>query len=166
MIARLGFLLAVFLMMPLGCFAAENVTVTTGINTSNYSVMGVIIVQEVVSDGPGWIDVHKDLNETGPKIGLTHVSDGIHKNVPIFIDPKNIADSVFIQLHEDKGVEGVFEPTGPDKLVEGQLEGSCGSCWLENSWGVRGLENSWGNSWGDGVDVIAPQELVGNSWGV
>ena len=96
------------------------------------------------------------------------MSDGIHKNVPIFIDPKNITDSVLIQLHEDKGVEGVFEPTGPDKLVEGQLEGSCGSCWLENSWGVRGLENSWGNSWGprwgnswgDGVDVIEPQELV------
>ena len=84
------------------------------------------------------------------------MSDGIHKNVPIFIDPRNITDSVLIQLHEDKGVEGVFEPTGPDKFVEGQLEGSC---WLENSWG-NSWGPRWGNSWGDGVDVIEPQELV------
>ncbi len=164
MIERLGILLVVLSMLLMGCLAAENVTATAGINTSNLSVMGVIIVPQVVSDGPGWIQVRKDLNESGPIIGLTRVESGIHKNVPVFIHPNNIRESVFVDQHLDKGAIGVFEPNGPDKLVEGPLMDSFR---LENSWGNREWD-WWGNGdgrWGEGVNVILgggsdPQENV------
>lgn len=153
MIVRSGILLAVLPMLLLGCLAAENVTKMPGINISNMSAMDVIIVPEVVSDRPGWIAVRNSSNGTGPLLGLTHVADGIHENVPVFIDHENADKSVFIQLHEDKGIERVFEPMGPDKLIESQ---SCGSCWARNSWG-----NSWfGNSWGSEFDVMEPGRIL------
>jgi len=77
---------------------------------------GMIKVDEVVSDGPGWVVIYT-INPNGQPdqpVGFAHVNDGDTKNVMVQIDPAKVAGQLYAMLHVDKGVVGKFEFPGPD----------------------------------------------------
>ena len=68
-------------------------------------------IDEVVSDGPGFIVIHAadDEGGFGDVIGHTRVTSGVNKNVVVHIDTANATDTVFAMLHEDTGEMGTYE---------------------------------------------------------
>jgi plastocyanin len=85
---------------------------------------GVVVIPEVVSEGPGWIVIHADDDGApGPVIGFASVSDGINQNVEVDIDLVEATETLHAMLHIDEGVVGEFEFPGPDgpAQVQGQV---------------------------------------------
>ncbi|HWQ19354.1 MAG TPA: hypothetical protein VN455_06200 [Methanotrichaceae archaeon] len=79
-----------------------------------------VTIGEVYSNGPGWADVHTDLNGVpNPTniIGFTHVNNGLNRNVVVVLNRTNntnITDPLWAMLHIDAGRIGVHEYPGPD----------------------------------------------------
>jgi predicted lipoprotein with Yx(FWY)xxD motif len=88
---------------------------------------GKVIVDDVVSNGPGWVDIHisNPDGSMGQEIGYTAVHDGDNRNVTITIDAKKATATMQAMLHIDAGTPGLFD-TGADKTVmlNGQMVGS------------------------------------------
>lgn len=114
---------------------AENVTptmernVTPSINvTVNQTIEGNatianVTIDEVVSDGPGWIVVHNNLfGALGGAVGFSPVDSGTNSNVTVTIDILAATDRLTAELHKDLGREGVFEYPAVDipQMVDGQ----------------------------------------------
>jgi glucose/arabinose dehydrogenase/plastocyanin len=78
-----------------------------------------VVVDEVVSDGPGWIVIHAEENETfGSVLGFTGVTDGTSTDVVVAIEePGTITETLYAMLHTDAGTEGEWEFPGPDEPV-------------------------------------------------
>jgi hypothetical protein len=72
-------------------------------------------VDQVVSDGPGWIVIHAD-NEGAPGaiIGYSPVENGLNSNVLVLIDETLATDVLFVMLHVDAGVLLTYEFPGAD----------------------------------------------------
>jgi len=69
-----------------------------------------VTVQEVISDGPGWIVIHNDLfGYPGGIVGYAHVDNGSSSNVKIIFDWQSATDVLFADLLYDRGVAGSFE---------------------------------------------------------
>jgi collagen type VII alpha len=112
-----------------GTTGATGVTGTTGVTGAAGIVPSVVvsdqrlvgsslIVSRVVSDGPGWVVIHNNLQgRPGGMIGFSHVNDGINNDVSVTIDPKLATASLFAELHRDLGTLGSFEYPGPDVEV-------------------------------------------------
>jgi glucose/arabinose dehydrogenase/plastocyanin len=82
-------------------------------------VNDTVTVDEVVSDGPGWIVIHADANTTpGPVIGHSPVEDGVNENVTVEIETENATEILHAMLHVDAGEIGVYEFPGPDVPAE------------------------------------------------
>ncbi len=82
---------------------------------------GTIVIQQVYSDGPGWIVIHAADEEggPGPMIGYIEVPDGVSNEVFVQVVPEDITDVLYVMLHVDAGEEGTFEfPDGPDTPVK------------------------------------------------
>jgi hypothetical protein len=81
---------------------------------------GTIVIQQVYSDGPGWIVIHADADgQPGPVIGYTEVPDGISNEVIVQVAPEDLTETLYAMLHVDAGEEGIFEfPDGPDTPME------------------------------------------------
>ena len=79
-----------------------------------------VTIAEVNSVGPGWADVHTDLNGVpNPTniIGFTHVNNGLNRDVVVVLNrtnDTNITDPLWAMLHIDAGRIGVHEYPGPD----------------------------------------------------
>jgi predicted lipoprotein with Yx(FWY)xxD motif len=77
-----------------------------------------VVVADVVSQGPGWMAIHNQLNGAmGIPIGHTQVNNGDNKNVAVKIDPEQATPVMYAMLHTDAGVVGVYEFPGPDVPV-------------------------------------------------
>ncbi len=97
--------------------------VTPEIEVSDQEVMdGTVVVDLVVSDGPGWIVIHADDDGSpGEVIGYEAVSDGENMDVEVEIDTDLVTETLYAMLHVDAEVVGVFEFPGDDVPV--QVEG-------------------------------------------
>jgi predicted lipoprotein with Yx(FWY)xxD motif len=75
-------------------------------------------VEDVVSQGPGWMVIHNQVNGTvGDPIGETPVNNGDNKNVVVKIDPTKATGTMYAMLHMDAGIVGKYEFPGPDVPV-------------------------------------------------
>jgi predicted lipoprotein with Yx(FWY)xxD motif len=74
-----------------------------------------IVVEDVVSQGPGWMVIHNQVNgNIGDPIGETAVNSGDNKNVVVNIDPTKATPVMYAMLHVDAGTVGKYEFPGPD----------------------------------------------------
>lgn len=80
---------------------------------------GKVIVDSVVSNGPGWVDIHVQNPDgtLGKEIGYTAVHSGANQNVQVIIDASKITPTMVAALHVDAGTPGVFENPGADTTV-------------------------------------------------
>lgn len=96
-----------------------NVPVTGGnlsVTVKDQSTDGSsVVVQDVVSQGPGWMVIHNQLNgNVGDAIGETPVKSGDNQNVVVKIDPTKATGTMYAMLHVDAGTVGKYEFPGPD----------------------------------------------------
>jgi predicted lipoprotein with Yx(FWY)xxD motif len=107
--------------------AASNLTPKVTIQDQDVS-SGKVTVDDVVSAGPGWVDIHAQNPDgtLGAEIGYTAVHAGDNRNVSVTIDPRKVTPTLYAMLHVDAGTPGVFESTGADTtvLLNGQKVGS------------------------------------------
>ena len=70
-----------------------------------------VTIENVFSDGAGWLVVHADSGEGAPGavIGYAPVQDGTNANVLVVLDTVNITPTLYAMLHEDTGEAGVYE---------------------------------------------------------
>ncbi len=77
-----------------------------------------LIIPQVVSDGPGWLVIHQDIDgKPGAVIGYAAVHFGVSNNVAVTVDSQKATNKLFAMLHVDKGKIGVYEFPGPDVPV-------------------------------------------------
>jgi hypothetical protein len=82
------------------------------------AAMGAVSIDEVLSNGPGWLVIHADKNGApGPVIGFAAVSEGLVKNLAVKIDESKATPVLYAMLHTDAGKVGVYEFPGPDVPV-------------------------------------------------
>jgi hypothetical protein len=76
---------------------------------------GFVVIDQVVSDGPGWIVIHADSEGApGAIIGYSPVANGLNSNVQVLIDETLTTDVLFAMLHTDSGVLATYEFPGAD----------------------------------------------------
>ncbi len=82
-------------------------------------VNGTVMVDEVVSAGPGWIVIYttKAGGQPDQPIGHAAVMDGDNLMVVVPVDPAMAQGTLYAQLHIDSGTVGTFEFPGPDGPV-------------------------------------------------
>ena len=87
-------------------------------------VNGKVTVDQVISDGPGWLDIHvqKPDGTVGEDIGFTAVKDGTNTNVVVTIDASKMTPVMYAMLHIDAGDIGAYDDPTIDKpqVVNGQ----------------------------------------------
>lgn len=83
-----------------------------------------VTIAKVVSNGPGWLVVHKDANGApGAVIGYAAVKNGENDNVAVKIDSYSGTPTLYAMLHIDAGKVGVYEFPGADvpAMVKGAM---------------------------------------------
>lgn len=80
---------------------------------------GMVMVDEVVSIGPGWIVIYSTNASGQPDqpIGHAAVKDGDNLGVMVPVDPSKAQGTLYAQLHADGGTVGTFEYPGADAPV-------------------------------------------------
>ncbi len=69
-----------------------------------------IVVDQALSDGPGWLAIHANNNGVpGPVIGTALLHDGQNNTIFVDIDQAQASDEVFPMLHLDTGALGQYE---------------------------------------------------------
>lgn len=105
--------------------AVEEEVVTPSVTVEDQEIVNEsVIVQEVVSDGPGFIVIHADDNGApGPVIGYSAVEDGQNLNVAVSIDVEAATETLWAMLHEDTDATGEFDfpDSDPPVEVEGEV---------------------------------------------
>jgi LPXTG-motif cell wall-anchored protein len=119
----IGIGLLLVLVMAFPAFAQE---VTPSVTVGDQPLTAApLVVEQVVSNGPGWIVIHAQADGSpGPILGYTAVSDGVNNNVLVEIDASGATETLYAMLHTDAGEIGTFEfPNGPDTpvSVDGQV---------------------------------------------
>ncbi len=74
-----------------------------------------VYIAEVVSDGPGWLVVHKQVDgKPGPVVGYAAVSGGKNNQISVEIDESAVTGTLYAMLHGDTGLVGTYEFPGED----------------------------------------------------
>lgn len=69
-----------------------------------------IMIDFALSDGPGWIAVHQNVDGApGPVIGTAALEDGLNVDVLVELDGEMLTSAVWPMLHVDTGEVGVYE---------------------------------------------------------
>ncbi|MGH2542173.1 MAG: DUF7282 domain-containing protein [Ardenticatenaceae bacterium] len=122
-----GLMLAV-LIMPV---AAQ---MTPSVTASNQESDGTtVVVESVVSEGPGWIVIHADNNGSpGAVLGFAPVQDGENTDVEVTLD-EEVADgtALWAMLHVDTGTVGTYE-FGQVEGVDGPVTDSAGAVVMQS----------------------------------
>jgi hypothetical protein len=113
------FAAAAFLVLAGAWPALAQEMLTPSITVGNQDIINSrVVVQKVVSDGPGWVVIHEDINGApGPVLGYAAVQDGVNPDVVVAIDSQKATSKLFAMLHTDKGTVGVYQFPGPDVPV-------------------------------------------------
>ncbi len=86
-------------------------------------VNGEIVVERVVSDGPGWLVVHyDDEGELGLIIGFAPLVDGVNEVVSVQLVETAVTDQLYIMLHTDEEPLGEFgfPRSDPQRVYNGR----------------------------------------------
>jgi predicted lipoprotein with Yx(FWY)xxD motif len=77
---------------------------------------GKVVIQEVASNGPGWIVIHIQTPEGQPgnDIGYAPLKAGENSNVTVIVDPTQVTKVMYAMLHTDAGERNAYEFPGPD----------------------------------------------------
>jgi predicted lipoprotein with Yx(FWY)xxD motif len=77
-----------------------------------------VTVDEVYSNGPGWLVIFADNDgRPGTILGHTAVKDRDNRDVIVTIDPSKATTVLYSLLLNDQGIARAFEYPGPDKVV-------------------------------------------------
>jgi hypothetical protein len=105
----------------------ENVTpsinVTSPVMVTGNATFGNLTIDNVTSDGPGWVVIHNNLFGTlGGIVGVAHVESGMNSNVTVPIDTSAATDQLIADLHKDLGQRGAFDGMRIDvlQMADGQ----------------------------------------------
>ena len=117
---RIVFLLfAALFVTGLAVAGAQSAMVLPSVTVRDQTVNSSVVVQRVVSGGPGWIVIHADANGSpGPVIGYTAVKEGVNTNVKVRIDAAKTTPVLYAMLHVDAGEIGKYEFPGADVPVK------------------------------------------------
>ncbi len=78
-----------------------------------------VVIERVVSDGPGWLAVHNENNGTmGLLIGRAPLVDGVNEGVVVTLSETPPTDRLFIMLHRDEEPIGQFNFPRTDPRLE------------------------------------------------
>ncbi|MCL7454278.1 MAG: LPXTG cell wall anchor domain-containing protein [Anaerolineae bacterium] len=111
-----AWLLVALLVAVPTAFAQDSPSVTV---SDQEIVADTVTVDEVISDGPGWIVIHAEQDGApGPVIGWAAVEDGTNTDVSVEIETANATDELYAMLHIDAGVMGTYEFPGADVPAE------------------------------------------------
>ncbi|MBK9053785.1 MAG: hypothetical protein IPL78_23630 [Chloroflexi bacterium] len=81
-------------------------------------INNTIVIERVVSNGPGWLVVYADDGGSpGLIIGFTPLEDGLNLAVPVALNRNALTDTLYIWLHEDTDDIGLFEFPVADEVV-------------------------------------------------
>jgi hypothetical protein len=108
-------ILALLTLVPLASAQA-----TPSVSVSDQAIInGTLVVDRVVSAGPGWIVIHAQADgRPGSILGFTPIPDGESTNVGVEIDASKATPTLYAMLHTDAGELGAWEfPNGPDVPV-------------------------------------------------
>ena len=112
--------LIVFLASVFGfVLLAATAGATPSVSVSNQADKDdTVTISQVVSDGPGWIVIHKEeRGGPGGVVGYAAVKAGSNTNVVVKIDSYSATPKLFAMLHKDAGKVGTYEFPGPDVPV-------------------------------------------------
>ena len=101
--------------------AVEEPAVMPSVIVADQSIeAGTVSIDEVISDGAGWLVIHAQADgKPGPILGYSQVSDGVTKNLMVEIDADKATETLYAMLHTDAGEAGKWEfPDGPDTPVK------------------------------------------------
>ncbi len=118
---------AVFALVLLaGCMSAPPAGTPLVDVASQTSGTGSVLIEYVVSVGPGWVNIHLQNADGSPGdvIGYAPVKDGVNYDVTVPIDMSKAGTKLIAMLHKDLGKVGTYEFPGPDVPVttpEGQV---------------------------------------------
>ena len=78
-----------------------------------------VMVDDVVSNGPGWIVIYTtdSYGQPSEAIGHAAVKDGDNQMVMVPVDPSKAQGTLYAQLQADKGIVGTFESSSVDAPV-------------------------------------------------
>jgi hypothetical protein len=69
-----------------------------------------LIIDEVLSKGPGWIVIHRDYDgQPGAVLGHCKVVNGRNEHIKVSINPEQVTLTLYASLHIDAGMQGTFE---------------------------------------------------------
>lgn len=109
--------LAVLLLITLAPLALAQTTPSVTVSDQPI-VNNTVTVDQVVSNGPGWIVIHADDNGSpGTVLGHAAVSDGENTNVVAELATEGRTEMLWAMLHEDTGTVGTYEFPGGDPPV-------------------------------------------------
>lgn len=79
----------------------------------------VVIIDQVTSNGPGWIAIHpEDAGDAGnDTLGYKIVNDGTSYALKVFIDTTKLTGVLYAMLHLDTGIKGTYEFPHADPAV-------------------------------------------------
>jgi hypothetical protein len=83
-------------------------------NQSLSTTRGPVVVQRVISPGPGWITIRQNnAGSPGTVLGFAHVNQGTNNNVSVNLNRNVVlAETVFAVLHVDDGTIDTYEYNG------------------------------------------------------
>ncbi len=136
---------------------------------------GTVRVQDVMSNGPGWIVIYSMKNgQPDQPIGYTAVRDGDNPNVVVTVDASKVSATLYAQLHVDAGKVGVFEFPGPDaplmigvQMISGVFKATTGLANAGNRTPTPSVEPSIAvadQQIHDGKVIIPKVVSVGEAW--
>lgn len=100
--------------------ASSTEMVTASVSVGNQELTeGQVTVEEVVSEGAGWIVIHADADGSpGQVIGQTAVSNGENNDVVVDINTEDATETLYAMLHTDTDEEGTYEFPDADPPVQ------------------------------------------------
>ena len=79
---------------------------------------GAIIVDRVISEGPGWVAIYSDEGgQPGLIIGFAALADGLNENVRVELIESAVTSQLYARLHEDTTPGDEFDFPGNDPVV-------------------------------------------------
>ncbi|MCB8923055.1 MAG: hypothetical protein H6662_15825 [Ardenticatenaceae bacterium] len=87
-------------------------------------VNGEIVVERVLSDGPGWLVVHyDDGGDLGLIIGFVPLADGVNEDVVVPLVETAVTPELHLMLHDDEAPLGEFDFPGgdPQRMYDGRV---------------------------------------------
>jgi hypothetical protein len=79
---------------------------------------GAIVVERVISEGPGWLAIYSDQEgQPGLIIGFAALEDGLNEAVRIDLIESAVTDKLYARLHQDTTPGDDFDFPGNDPVV-------------------------------------------------